>query len=77
MDQITIQKPNRKGRLFFTIGLKRDLAAGVYLPEPPPLCYTLYKYITFYLLTQGRRERRRSTIEKVRGALVHKRGRKY
>jgi hypothetical protein len=35
------------------------MAAGVYLPEapiPPPLCYTLYKYIPLYLFTQGRGE---------------------
>ncbi len=31
MDQITIKKPNPKGRLFLKIDLERDLAAGVYL----------------------------------------------
>jgi hypothetical protein len=38
------------------------LAAGVYpseAPDPlplhcPPLCYTLYEYISLYIFTQGR-----------------------
>ncbi len=48
--------------------------------SPLPPCYTLYKYITLYLFTQGRGEGGwgwMRTSEKVRGALVHKRGRKY
>jgi hypothetical protein len=52
MDQITIKKPNPKGRLFLKIDLERDLAAGVYLSEAPSpssflfgLAYKMYKYI--------------------------------
>jgi hypothetical protein len=45
-------------------------------PSPPPPRYTLYKYIPLYLFTQGGGGVRR-TYEKVRGALVHKRGQKY
>ncbi len=37
MDQITIKTPNPKGSLFLKIDLKRDLAAGIYLSEAPPL----------------------------------------
>jgi hypothetical protein len=59
---------------------KGILAAGVYLSEAPSPRYTLYKYIPLSpVLThteKGGREGR-STSEKVRGALVHKRGRKY
>jgi hypothetical protein len=43
-------------------------------PDPIPPCYTLYKYMPLYLFTQGVG---RCISEKVRGALVHKRGRKY
>jgi hypothetical protein len=48
-------------------------------PDPlPPHFYTLYKYIPMYLFTQ-RREGGGGIGEsvKVRGSLVHKRGRKY
>ncbi len=38
----------------------------------PPPCYSLYIYIPLYLFTQGGGGGR-STSEKVRGALVHKR----
>ncbi len=69
MNQTTIKTPNPKGSLFLKIDL-RDLAAGVYLSAAPsPLLHTVY------LLTQGKGGG--STSEKVRGALVHKRGRKY
>ncbi len=48
---------------------------------PPPLCYTLYNYkyipITYPCTFSQREGGGRSTSEKVRGALVHKRGRKY
>jgi hypothetical protein len=44
---------------------------------PPPPCYTLYKYIPLYLFTHGKGEGGRLSSEKVRRALVHKRGRKY
>ncbi len=44
---------------------------------PPPVTNNTYKYIPLYLFTKGRGEGRRWTSEKVRGALVHKRGRKY
>ncbi len=44
---------------------------------PPPSCYTLYEYIPLYLFTQGMGDGGRWISEKVRGALVHKRGRKY
>jgi hypothetical protein len=45
-------------------------------PNPPPPLNTLYEYIPLYLFTQGRGGGRWAS-EKVRGALVHKRGRKY
>ncbi len=35
MDQIIIKTTGPKGPLFLKIYLKRDLAAGVYLPEAP------------------------------------------
>ncbi len=44
--------------------------------NPPPPCYTLYKYIPLYFFTQGRGGGQPVT-EKVRRALVYKRGRKY
>jgi hypothetical protein len=44
-------------------------------PIPHPVTHCK-KYTPLYLFTQGRGEER-STSEKVRGALVHKRGRKY
>jgi hypothetical protein len=46
---------------------------------PPHPHYLLYKYIPLYLFTQGRGEGGYRTSEKVRvrGALVHKRVRKY
>ncbi len=75
MDQIIIKTPNPKDRLFLKIDRYSDLAARVYLSEAPPLCYTLYKYISLYLLSQGRGGG--ATTEKVKGALVYKRGRKY
>jgi hypothetical protein len=48
---------------------------ALHTTRSPPPCYTLYEYIPLYLFTQGRGAR--WTSEKVRGALVHKRGRKY
>jgi hypothetical protein len=42
--------------------------------HPPP--HTVYVY-TVYLFTQGRGGGRELTREKVRGAIVHKAGRKY
>jgi hypothetical protein len=72
MEQTIIKKPNAEGRLF----IKIDLQVFICL-RPPSLCHTLYKYIPLYLLKQGRGEGGRRTSEKVRGALVHKRGRKY
>ncbi len=65
-----------KGRLFLKIDLKK-LAADVICLRPPPLCYTLYKYVPLYSSYSHREGGGRSTSEKVTGALVHKRGRKY
>jgi hypothetical protein len=49
---------------------------SVWGPRSPP-CYTLYdEYIPLYLFREGGRGSR-WTSEKVRGALVHKMGRKY
>ncbi len=55
-----------------------DLAAGVYLSEAPPFCYTLYEHIYIPVLTHtGKKGGGRSTPEKVKGALVQKKDRKY
>jgi hypothetical protein len=59
--------------------------AGVYLSTVPyllPPRYTLYKYISLHLFTQGKggggvEEGVNEPVKKVRGALFHKRGRKY
>jgi hypothetical protein len=79
MDQISMKKQNPKCRLFLKIDLYRDLAAGVYLseaPDPLPLLPPVTQCMNTYpVLFQGGGGR--SISEKVRGALVHKRGRKF
>jgi hypothetical protein len=47
-----------------------------YDPIVPPL-HNVYVYYTVYLFTQGRVGGGELTREKVRGAIVHKAGRKY
>jgi len=77
MDQISIKAPNPKCRLFLKNYQQRYLTAGVSLSEPPPpVTHCMNTYPCTYSHREGGGEQR-STSEKVRGALVHKRGRKY
>jgi hypothetical protein len=85
MDQISIKTPNPKSRLFLKIYQRRDLAAGEYLseaPSPPMTPYSATPY-TLYTCVQHTSSHREEdewgelTREKVRGAMLHKVGRKY
>ncbi len=81
MDQISLKTPNPKCRLFLTIDQKRYLAAGVNMSEVPyPLRCNIVLYEYMYPCTYSHREvggGGRWTSKKDRGALVHKKGRKY
>jgi hypothetical protein len=83
MDQISIMSPSPKCWLFFKIDQQRYSEACVYLstvrpPIPPPLFYTLYEYIPGPILIHaGKGGGGWWTSVKGRGAIVHKRGRKY
>ncbi len=82
-----MKTPNPKCGLFLKIDQDRYLAAVVYLSEapfppdpilPPNTLYTCV-HCTVYLFTQGRggEPTWELTKEKVRGAMLHKAGRKY
>jgi hypothetical protein len=66
---------NAKCRYLKKLTCKGTLQQVFYLYESPPPC--IYVYCIRYLFTQGGGGGGELTREKVRGAIVHKAGRKY
>ncbi len=55
-DEITIKTPILKGRLFLKTWAVKGFGGSFYMSEAPsPLLHTV-KYISLYLLTQGRED---------------------
>jgi hypothetical protein len=82
MDQISLKTPTLNVGFSYKLTSKgpwRQVFICLRPPIPsPPRCYTLYEYIILYLFTQvGGEWGGELTREKVRGAMLHKAGRKY